>query len=508
MVKMLHRRALTALLVAWVLLLALASAAGAAPADLDRRFGGDGIVQVEGPQGATFPHEASARMAIGPNGEIIVLYSTFGTCSAPFNECSIDLGLVRYFPNGSRDTTYGTGAGSQLSIHQDPLAREFSLAVGPDGKAVVGARSNGRIVLARFDSSGHLDSSFGGSGLVEGGFPGGALSSPALAVQPDGKILVGTEGGRGEGETSNLLLARFQTNGERDPSFGSSGEVVAPLTTRSWPAGLLLGPGGTISVPAPQCCGGSPLFGGGISFIRFTSAGQPDPSFGGSGTVSLATPGAQGTVRAAALAPDGGIVAVFEESTDRVSTVDNVIKLLPDGGIDRSFGNKGRLRLFHRVGSFDPSGIAFDSKGHIVGVGWDGSLAAFRLRANGSMDRTFNGGQHVSLPFGGNQEAPLGIGVQPSGRIITLGEVSCCGPNSFALVALRGGTDRTRCLGHKATIVGTQRADKLIGTPRRDVIAALGGKDEVRGLGGADLICGGRGADKLFGGAGRNQIRP
>jgi uncharacterized delta-60 repeat protein len=500
-------RAAAGLLAVCALLALGAGTAAGAPADFDRSFGGDGIVQVESPLGSTFSSEASARMAIGPGGEIFVLYSAFSPCSAPFSECATDLSLVRYDRDGNRDTSYGTGPGSQLAVHQNPLAHQFALAVGPDGRPVVAANDSGTMAIARFDSAGHLDGTFGSGGVVHGGFPSDVFSAPAVAVQPDGKVLVGAEGSRGEGSTSNLLLARFQANGERDPGFGNGGEVVAPLATRSWPAGILLGGSGTISVASPQCCGGSPLFGGGVSFARFLANGQPDQSLAGSGKLVFPTPGAEATVEGAALAPDGGVFILLEAGNGQQATVGNVLELLPSGALDPGFGNGGRVFLANRVGSVDPAGIAIDAKGRLVGVGWDGDLAAFRLRADGGKDRTFNGGEHVSLPFGGNQEAALAIGLQPSGRIVALGETSCCGPKVLALVALRGGTDHSRCLGHKATIVGTQGPDKLTGTPRRDVIAALGGKDEVRGLSGADLICGGKGRDKLLGGPGRDQIR-
>lgn len=57
-----------------------------------------------------------------------------------------------------------------------------------------------------------------------------------------------------------------------------------------------------------------------------------------------------------------------------------------------------------------------------------------------------------------------------------------------------------RCLGRRATIVGTARADLIKGTARADVIAGLGGGDVIKGLGGGDSICGGNGSDKLIGG--------
>jgi hypothetical protein len=62
------------------------------------------------------------------------------------------------------------------------------------------------------------------------------------------------------------------------------------------------------------------------------------------------------------------------------------------------------------------------------------------------------------------------------------------------------------CLGVRATIVGTARADVLRGTERRDVVVALGGSDRVFGRGGDDLLCGGAGDDILDGGSGDNRL--
>ncbi len=61
---------------------------------------------------------------------------------------------------------------------------------------------------------------------------------------------------------------------------------------------------------------------------------------------------------------------------------------------------------------------------------------------------------------------------------------------------------RPKCLGMRATIVGTAGADVLRGTAGDDVIAGLGGNDVLKGLGGDDDICGGPGNDRLVGGPG------
>lgn len=498
--------AVTAFLCGFLLLLSGGTAV-AAPADLDRSFGGDGIVDVEGPSGAIFPSDASARIAIGPKDEVFVLYSNYAPCEPPF-ECAVDLGLARFSSTGKRDPSFGVGPGSQLQVKEFTERKAFDLAVGPDGKPVVVASDQtvGGVTVARFDSTGHLDGTFGAGGKAAQPVNLAPDTPVSVAVQPDGKIVVAGEGSLVEGG-QELRLARYLPNGEFDPSFGSGGQVVVVEPTKTRPADMLLGPNGSITVAGPLCCaGGTPLFGEGFSLARLLANGQPDAGLAGSGRLFFPTPGAQGGVEAAVLAPDGGIFVIFEEGTETVSTVGNVVKLLPDGTADPAFGGDGRLRLFTRVGGVDPMGLTLDGKGRLVGVGWgDGKVAAFRLRPDGSTDRTFNGGQFVSVRYGG---IALAVALQSSGRIVVLGNSGCCRSKGFALIGLRGGTDHTRCLKRKATIVGTNGPDELIGTPRRDVIAALGGEDKVRGLTGPDLICGGKGLDKLFGGPGHNEIRP
>jgi uncharacterized delta-60 repeat protein len=509
------RRALAACLTACCVLFATCvTTAAAAPADLDRSFGSDGIARIDGAGGPSFPADASARMVVGPQDEVFVLYSNYAPCEPPF-DCAVDLTIARYDADGRRDTSFGAGPGSVLQVRQFTERRAFDLAVGPDGKPVVVASDHSLdpegsvtgVTVARFDREGHLDGTFGVGGKAPQPFEAFVDTPLAVAVQSDGKIVVAGEGSVSEGGGRELLLARYLPNGELDPGFGSGGKVAETLPTRTRPADLLLGPAGNITVPVPLCCVGSSgsFGGGGFAVARFLADGKADPGFAGTGQLLFPTPGAIGFVEAAAPAPDGGTYLSFEENTETVSTVGNILKLLPSGSPDAAFGAGGRLRLFDRVGSIDPAALAVDGKGRIVGVGWgDGKVSAFRLRPEGSTDRTFNGGQHVDAPYGG---VSLAVALQSSGRIVVLGDSGCCGSKGFALLAFRGGTDHTRCMRHKATIVGTRRADKLIGTKHRDVIAALGGKDEVRGLGGADVICGGRGKDRLLGGPGRDQIR-
>jgi uncharacterized delta-60 repeat protein len=441
---------------------------------------------VEGPSGPQFSSQAPPRMAIGPGGEIFVLYANTAPCTE-FSNCSIEWSLAKFNSDGVRDTQFGVGPGSTLSVHGNEY-EPGDLAVGPDGKAVVAVLDKGKVDVARFSPEGHLETIFG-AGESNPLF-GGAYTPPVVAVQGDGKVVAAV------GTDSELRIVRYMPSGERDSGFGNAGEALMTLATQSRPAGLLLGASGAISVVAPKCCGGSPLFGGGISFARLLVNGQPDPSLAGGGQLLFPT-GAEGTVEAAALAPDGGIYIVFEVDAGNVATVGNVVKLRPDGSVDTAVGKEGLSRIPISVDD-----LAIDGRGRLIAGGWSGSAAIFRMRPGGGADRTFGGGGAVAVPSSG----PATLALQEGGRIVVAGE-PCCGPKSLTIYRLVGGTDHTRCLGHKATIVGTGRPDELTGTAHRDVIAALGGKDKVRGLGGADVICGGKGSDKILGGAGRDEVR-
>jgi uncharacterized delta-60 repeat protein len=501
------RRLSAIVAVALSVLGAAAAPVAAAPADLDRSFGGDGTAQVEAPSGPVFPEEATARLAIGPRDEALVLYSSYAPCPQVF-ECVIDLAIARYDAAGNRDASFGVGPGSRLQVRQSLERGAFALAVGPDGKAVVAASdgARGAVTVARFNRGGRLDATFGAGGQARVPAPIRTDTRIAVAVQPDGKVVVAGAGEEVE-EGEQLVLARYLPNGELDPGFGSGGVAATLLSTQARPAALLLDRAGRLTVPAPLCCvGGRALFGGGFSLLRTLGEGRPDPAFGGTGLLFLPTPGAEGAVEAAALGPDGDVFLSFEESTEALMRVGNVIKLTAGGGIDGGFGREGRLRLFQRVGAIDATALVVDSEDRLTGVGWgEDGVSAYRLRADGSADRTFNGGRQLTAS---RARRGLGVALQSSGRIVVLaGTGLCCGPRLFELIALRGGTDRTRCLGRRATVVGTRKADELTGTPRRDVIAALGGNDEVRGLGGSDLICGGRGRDRLLGGPGRDLMR-
>jgi uncharacterized delta-60 repeat protein len=103
-----------------------------------------------------------------------------------------------------------------------------ALAVQQDGKIVAAGRAGSDFVLARYNPDGTPDAGFGGAGNVTTDF-GGVLFDAAfgVALQSNGKIVVA--GGAFSPPAADFALARYNTDGSLDPTFGSGGKVATDL---------------------------------------------------------------------------------------------------------------------------------------------------------------------------------------------------------------------------------------------------------------------------------------
>ena len=249
----------------------------------------------------TVGRDSAADMAIQANGKIVVVGRTVGL---PY------LALVRYRTDGRLDTTFG-GNGivtTNLAKREDSAS---AVAIQPDGKIVVVGTANIASVnyvfaIARYERDGTLDAQFGRGGKVGVGFSAGGDDSAAdVAIQPDGKVVVvGTSYVLDE-----FALARLDPNGSLDTSFDGDGRV----TTSVGPGRV--GPGGRDPARREDRRGGrvmGALGFKGIDVVRYETDGQVDLAFGNDGvaTVELTegSGGAGGMACAVAIQPDGKIV--------------------------------------------------------------------------------------------------------------------------------------------------------------------------------------------------------
>lgn len=176
-----------------------------------------------------------------------------------------DAALARLTVGGDPDPTFGDDGRVRATFGPSQFR---ALALQPDGKILVAGEDGSEIAIARYLPDGTLDSSFGSSGSVaiDVGFNGGGT---VLGIQVDGAILV----------TRHDRVYRLSSNGSVDPSFGTGGVYVAPFgieSSRTQNDGHTL-LGGSTSIQPPEIL--ESLAG----IVRIDAAGALDPTWGDEG---------------------------------------------------------------------------------------------------------------------------------------------------------------------------------------------------------------------------------
>jgi uncharacterized delta-60 repeat protein len=225
-----------------------------------------------------------------------------------------DFALVRYNSNGTLDASFGTN-GKVTTAFDGPPGQGFSsatansVAVQPDGRivAVGQARISGGFdaALARYNSNGTLDASFGTGGRVTTDFAGFNDQAVAVAIQPDGRIVATGQAGPYVNTGLDFALVRYNSNGTLDASFGASGIATTDFAGSSdQPSSIALQGDGKIVVAGQTSVNGSFDFG----LARYNSNGTLDASFGTSGKATTDFAGSDDLPFSVAVQPDGNIV--------------------------------------------------------------------------------------------------------------------------------------------------------------------------------------------------------
>jgi uncharacterized delta-60 repeat protein len=510
------------------LLVALYAGVGtaqAAPGDLDTSFAaGHGFVVL--PQLTSAASDETGGMVLQPDSRIVVV----GTSqvrkgpSTPF--------VVRLLnPTGVLDPSFGAGTGvSRPDIEagvpntQAGTDHFTAVAMQPDGRLVVAGdtqlRGTDDVLVERLLADGALDKSYGlGSGGSAPDF-GGQEEADAVVLQRDGKVVVSGTGDDING-VPRFLVARFNNPaGTLDSSYGLSTGASRPTAFAGRQIGVSVAvqpSDGKILVAGDTIPDVNNLDARDFLVARFQNPqGTSDTGFGSLGGAEQTDLGGTDDAHAMVLQPDGKILVAG--STDARGTDDfAVIRLLSNGTPDNSFGTGGKA-IVDLGGDDVATSIALQPNGKIVvagstRVGTSGDVAVARLQPDGSPDTTFGRAGKSILDFGAD-EAATGLAVERDGHIVVAGEqIHVPGPGQVLVARLQGdpvgsgGHPKVpRCHGRLATIVGTNRADKLTGTGRSDVIVGLGGNDTIKGLGAGDVICGGDGNDTIAGGAGNDWL--
>jgi len=256
-----------------------------------------------------------------------------------------------------------------------------------------------------FAQAGQLDTTFANKGIFSDNFNGAMGSASAVALQSDGKIVVGGQTGAINTTVGVGTILRLNTNGSIDTGFGSGGSVSIKFGDFNiFVSDVAIQSDGKILV-----AGGSQI--GGDDLVRLNSDGSFDDSFGSSGFVTLnMLPGLF------VLQSDGKIV-LLGQTVGNANTpgTSEMQRFNSNGTLDTTFGKAGTAALVS-----GGSAIALQSNGKFLVT----SSAAFaaanvaRYNSNGSLDTSFGISGQTAVLSG------PGIALQSDGRIITAGSIT------------------------------------------------------------------------------------
>jgi len=344
--------------------------------------------------------------AIQPDGKIVAV----GGVRA-------DFAVLRYNADGSPDTTFGSGTGKVRTDMGSTGDSARAVAIQPDGKIVVAGGSYDWddnqccFALARYNADGSLDTTFDGDGRV---FVWGATSGAFdIVIQPDGKIVA--VGDRWDSQ-AGFLIIRFNPNGSLDTSFDGDGMVTTPLGPNAGAASVVIQPDGKIVA--------SGFSSNGFTVVRYNPNGSLDSSFGTGGIVTTLT-SPQDQVFSSVLQPDGKIVVAGSRliiSNDYDPTGFALVRYNPNGSLDTTFGAGGLVTT--GVGMHSGAhAVALQPDGKIVAAGsGSGDFALVRYNADGSLDTVFGGDGITTADFESSNDFAHGMALDSQGRAVVVGE--------------------------------------------------------------------------------------
>jgi uncharacterized delta-60 repeat protein len=401
----------------------------ASPGDLDPTFSGDGKVRMD----ITSGWDAAFAVAIQPDGKIVTAGVSDGEGGNP------KLAVVRLRSNGKFDNTFSEDGKRRVDITSGWDAA-FAVAIQPDGKIVTageGGTTNSQFAIVRLNQNGSMDKSFSDDGQRRVDLSSDSDRGYAVAIQPDGKIVVAGRAGEYE---SMFGLLRLNPDGTIDKTFSSDGKVTTDFTA-SGPEGpgsdgafdLAIQSDGKIVTAGVA---GPGWWNSTFALARYTTDGALDATFDGDGKSTLDYFSMQMEAHGVVVQPDGKIVAAGEADGTFA-----LARYLTNGSLDPTFGTEGFLTTDFgaKHGYVRANDVALQLDGRIVAAGGaqcrppegecdpsqNPMFAVARYESDGALDLTFSGNGRVTTDFvkadcWASDEA-AGVAIQADGRIVAAG---------------------------------------------------------------------------------------
>ena len=328
-----------------------------------------------------------------------------------------DSGISRFTTNGALNTSFTSTGYAPLSIATKTMFQTVAIQSNTD--AVIAGYAGAREVnfaLARYTMLGALDTTFGGgNGYVTTNIGSGGNIN-ALLIQSDGKIVAGGVAVQG---SSQFALARYNTDGSLDTTFGTGGIVLTYMQYVSSINGLALQIDGKILAAGLAWNGAVNE----CALARYNTDGSLDTTFGNQGIV-ITAPGMWSQNQAVAVQTDGNIVVGGSTTNDGIHYSFVLMRYTTSGVLDTSFNGNGMV-ITQMNYSATLNTLAIQSDGKILAGGSNfgartTNFALARYLSTGVLDTTF-GTNGIALTTVGSSAQINSIIIQSDSKIVVAG---------------------------------------------------------------------------------------
>lgn len=334
-----------------------------------------------------------------PDGKILV-------AGTSYNGTEEDFVLLRYDADGTLDATFGIGG--KVIAANEGRDRFNSLALQPDGKILMGGSFYWGMALYRFEPDGRPDSTFGVGGFAEKRFTGVTYCYD-IVLQPDGKVVAA--GQTWPGSANQFVAVRFEVDGDIDSTFGTNGVAIAPYFSYSNCYAASLQPDGKILMAGTM--------GDYMAAARLLPNGDLDSTFGDDG-IALGWTSGIARCYGIGLQQDGKVVLCG--SNHYFNGDYAVMRFTAGGDLDSTFGQGGLVvsdLFFLQSGAQD---LQIQPDGKLVVVGSSvGGMTVVRYEVDGRIDSTFGTNGIAWTTFGSQNNVGKTVLLQPDGRIVVGG---------------------------------------------------------------------------------------
>ncbi len=429
------------------LLLTFINAKAQTAGSLDPAFGTNGKVATHLTVTATLKD-----LVVQPDGKTVAVGTTFAPPLTPNSAPAAQTTFVaRFNPNGSLDPTFD-GDGYNNTFY---MSDAYSVALQSDGKIVVGgfffnySNSTSAFAVYRFNTDGSLDTTFNGTGKVVTSI---GISSIIYSVniQADGKIVAaGVTNLTAPNSNTDFAVVRYNTDGSLDTTFGTGGRVATNINNTDYLSDSIIQADGKIVAAGYSTDALANVKQ--ATIVRYKSDGSLDETFGAGGKVIRATT-TNSDAREAAIQADGKIIVVGEGIAP--------LRYTANGAFETAFPT---------TGAFFAHSVKIQSDGKIVvgggEIGSDGNsdFVVVRYQADGTLDTSFGTNGKVKTDVSGSTAIEQ-IDIQPDGKIVAGGTQS---NENFELLLVRYVSDAGRRAG--MDFDGDGKADLSVFRPANGV---------------------------------------